>query len=127
MLLGNIDVIDAGEVIGQWWPTVIIVGGVLSFAANPTHWLFPLILVLVGGAVLLQTTGVVDAIGVLVPAILIVLGLLVIFGRGSPSSSRPVPDDEISSFKIFSGGELVSDSQHFKGRRGYRRGRGRSA
>jgi hypothetical protein len=118
LLLGNMDVIDAGEAFARWWPLAIIVGGVLSFAANPSHWFFPLVLVLVGGAVLLQTTGVVDALGVLIPGFLILIGLLVILGRGVPSGAADSSsDDEVNSFNLFSGSELVSDSRQFQGGR----------
>jgi len=115
LLIGNLDMVDAGEIFRQWWPVVILVGGILALAANPRHWLVPVILILAGGAVLLRTTGVVDTVGVLLPVGLIVIGLLVIFGRlGSKTTTS---DSFINSFNLFSGSSLASDSKHFEGGR----------
>ena len=114
LLLDNLDMIDAGEVFSQWWPAAVVVGGVLTFAANPRHWMIPMLLVLGGGVVLLRTTGIVDTIGVLLPAVVIVIGLLVIFGNGLGSRATS-SDTTINSFNLFSGSTLVSDSKQFQG------------
>lgn len=116
LLLSNLEIVDAGEVFSQWWPAVIVVGGVLAFAANPRHWVVPIILVLGGGAVLLRTTGVVDTISVLLPVGLIVIGLLLIFGKGLGSKTM-TSDAVINSFNLFSGSNLASDSDRFEGGR----------
>ena len=115
LLLGNLDMVDAGKIFRQWWPVVIVVGGILALAANPRHWLVPVILILGGGAVLLRTTGVVDTVGVLLPVGLIVIGLLVVFGR--LGSNTTTSDSLINSFNLFSGSSLTSDSKHFEGGR----------
>jgi len=113
-LLDNSGVLDAGEVLSTWWPVLVIVGGFLTFIANPRHWQIPLIVVVVGTALLLRTTGVVDSLNVVVPAVLILIGLFVILGRARPG--RQVLDaDRISSFNVFSGTEIASHSAEFKG------------
>jgi len=114
LLLDNSGVLDAGEVLSTWWPVLVIVGGFLTFIANPRHWQIPLIVVVVGTALLLRTTGVVDSLNVVVPAVLILIGLFVILGRARPG--RQVLDaDRISSFNVFSGTEIASHSAEFKG------------
>ena len=114
LLLDNSGVLDAGKVLSTWWPVLVIVGGFLTFIANPRHWQIPLIVVVVGTALLLLTTGVVDSLNVVVPAVLILIGLFVILGRARPG--RQVLDaDRISSFNVFSGTEIASHSAEFKG------------
>lgn len=102
LLFDNLGMIEAGEIFSQWWPAAIIVGGALTFAANPRHWIVPMLLVLGGGVVLLRTTGVIDTIELLLPAILIVVGLLVLFGNGLGSRTTS-SDTTLNSFNLFSG------------------------
>jgi predicted membrane protein len=114
LLFDNSGLIDAGDVFSEWWPVVVIVAGLLAFLANPRHWQIPLIVIVVGTALLLRTLGVVDSLSVVVPALLILIGVFVIFGRAG--SGREVTDsDRISSFNVFSGTEIASHSAEFKG------------
>ena len=63
---------------------------------------------------LLRSTGVVDSLAVAGPALLILVGLLVIFGRGV--NQRVVATaDRVNSFNVFSGSEIASHSDHFEG------------
>lgn len=116
LLLDNADVLDAGEVIGMWWPIPVIVGGLLSFAANPRHWIPPLVLVGGGAALLLQSTGVIEDLSGVFPILLILLGVLVIAGRGFGTSKTDV-GDSLNSFNVFSGSEMASHSSAFEGGR----------
>lgn len=114
LLLDNSGVLDAGDVISTWWPVVLVGAGLLTFLANPHHWQVPLILVFVGAALLLRTLGVVDSLDLVIPALLILIGVFVIFGRVRPG--REVSDnDRISSFNVFSGTEIASHSAQFEG------------
>lgn len=113
LLLDNADVLDAGEVIGNWWPAVVILAGILTFAANPRHWPVALIITGVGVTFLLSNLDIVDIGNVIIPAAIILVGLLVIFGRGL--GSRTEVGDRINSFNVFSGSELASHSKQFKG------------
>lgn len=116
LLMDNLDVLDAGEIMGDWWPAAIIAGGALAFIANPRHWVVPLILVGGGALVLLRTTGVIGTVDVLLPAILIILGLLVLFGRGLGTQSGTT-EDRVNTFNLFSGSEIASNSTSFRGGR----------
>jgi hypothetical protein len=113
LLLDNAEVVDAGEVIGNWWPAVVILAGILTFAANPRHWPVALIITGVGVAFLLSNLDILDISNVIIPAAIILVGLLVIFGRGL--GSRTEVGDRINSFNVFSGSELASHSKQFKG------------
>jgi hypothetical protein len=114
LLLDYAGVGDAGTVIGRWWPLVIILAGVLAYSANPRYFVGPLIITAVGVTLLLRTTGLVDTFAIIAPVLLIVIGLLVIFGRGFRRSEAS-SDDRIHSFNIFSGSELGSHSKRFEG------------
>jgi hypothetical protein len=114
LFLGAADVLDAGEVLGAWWPVAVIGAGVLGLVANPRHWAIPAILTLGGVALLLWTTSVIDSLSVLVPVLVIVLGLFVLFGFGL-SGARTVTGNRINSFNAFSGIELASHSPEFEG------------
>jgi hypothetical protein len=116
LLLDSLDVLEAGEVFGDWWPVAIIAGGALAFIANPRHWLMPLILIGGGALVLLRTTNVIDTVEVLLPAGLILVGLLVLFGRGLGTHSGTT-DDRVNTFNLFSGSEIASNSTSFQGGR----------
>ena len=113
-LLDAAGVVDAGEVIGGFWPLVIVAAGLLSLAANPRQWAAPAIVVIVGTALLLRTTDVVDSFTVVGPALLIGVGLAVIFGIGF--GNREVSTgDRVNSFTVFSGADLASHSRSFEG------------
>ena len=114
LLLDNLDMLDAGEIIADWWPVAAILGGLLAYAANPRHWVAPLVLIGGGGAVLLYTTGVVDSLNVVLPVVLIAFGLLVIFGRGMGTRAGAA-GARVNSFNLFSGSNVFSDSQAFEG------------
>lgn len=113
-LLDNADVLDAGDVLSNWWPVVIILAGALMFLANPRHWVAPLIVVAVGTGFLLSALDVVDVTDFLWPAILVAIGLTVLFGRSSRSGASET-GDTVSNFNAFSGSQLASHSRAFQG------------
>ena len=114
LMLDYADVLNAGEVIDAWWPAVIVVAGLMAMWANPQHWMMPLVVTAAGSVLLLRSTGVVDSLAVAGPALLILVGLLVILGRGV--NQRVVATaDRVNSFNVFSGSEIASHSDHFEG------------
>ena len=114
LMLDFADVLNAGEVIDTWWPAVIVVAGLMALWANPQRWMMPLVVTSAGVVLLLRSTDVVDSLAVAGPALLILVGLIVIFGRGM--SRRVVATaDRVNSFNVFSGTELASHSDHFEG------------
>jgi predicted membrane protein len=48
---------DAGDIISQWWPTVIIAVGLAQLAGRPRPWLGSLIVVAVGVVLLIHQLG----------------------------------------------------------------------
>jgi hypothetical protein len=113
LLLDNAGRLDAGEVFATWWPAVLILAGVLTLVANPRHWPVALIIAGVGTAFLLSNLGIADIGDFIIPAALILVGFLVIFGRGL--GSRTETGDKVNSFNVFSGSEIASHSKEFQG------------
>jgi len=113
LLLDNARVLDAGEIFGTWWPAVLVLAGILTFAANPRHWPVALIITAVGVAFLLSNLDVVDISSIIIPAAIILVGLLVLFGRGL--GARTEAGDRVNSFNVFSGSEIASHSKQFQG------------
>lgn len=114
LLLDNLGAFDAGEVIADWWPVALMGGGLISLASNRRHWMVPVLLIGGGALILLRTTGVLDSLNVLLPILIIVVGLLFLFGRGIGTGPSEAGDD-VNSFNLFSGSELASNSRDFKG------------
>lgn len=115
-LLDNVGVLDAGDVISGWWPVAVIAGGLISLMSNRRHWVVPVILIGGGGLLLLRSTGVIDSMAIVFPVLIIIVGLLFLFGRGiggGPSEAG----DAVNSFNLFSGSELTSSSTSFSGGR----------
>jgi hypothetical protein len=113
LLLDNADILDAGDVIGDWWPVALIVAGLLTLAANPRHWPVALVITAVGVAFLLSNLDIVDIGDIIIPAAIILVGILVILGRGL--GSRTEAGDTVNSFNVFSGSEVASHSKQFRG------------
>jgi predicted membrane protein len=113
LLLDNAGVANAGDMFAVWWPAVIILAGLLTLLANPRHWPVALIIMAVGLVFLLSNLDIVDLGSIIFPAIIIVVGLMVLFGRGM--GSRVETGDRVNSFNVFSGSELSSHSKQFTG------------
>jgi len=113
LLLDNAGVLAAGEIFGTWWPAIVILAGILTFAANPRHWPVALIITAVGLAFLLSNLDIVDLGNFIIPAAIILVGLLVLFGRGL--GARTEAGDRVNSFNVFSGSEIASHSKQFQG------------
>ena len=103
-----------GEPFGQTWPVILIVVGASNFLMKPRSWLFSGGLTIAGAILLLGTMNVLEvSMGILWPALLLGLGVVVLFGgsrRRSRESRRQkakcatgTPDLNVSA--IFSGGE----------------------
>jgi hypothetical protein len=116
LVLGAADVVDSGEVIATWWPTVLVAAGVLQFATNPRHWLGPLVVTGIGVVLLLDTTDAVteDTWPVAWAVLLVIAGIAVLSGA-LVSRSAPRSDDRIHAFAAFGGREVASHSDHFEG------------
>jgi predicted membrane protein len=120
-LLDRADVLDAGQVIGDWWPAVIVAFGLVTLAERPVSLLGPVLLVAVGVLLLLVTNDVLEtsAWNVIWPAALIAFGLTVLF-RNSRRGDHLVlgeghDQDLVRTTAFLSGSELATQSNAFRG------------
>jgi flagellar biosynthesis protein FliQ len=113
LLLDAADVLNAGKAISDWWPVVIIAAGLITGFSNPRHWVVAALIVLVGVAFLLATLDVADIGAIVVPVVIIVVGFLVIFGRGLGAETEV--GDTVRNFNVFSGSNIASHSDNFQG------------
>ena len=120
LFLGAAGVLDAGQVIGRWWPTVIVAAGVLTLAERPPSVYRALVLTCIGTILLLFTTGTVDrsAWDYLWPAAIVLAGLAILTrrrGRAIGAPARDVGDEVVRATGIFGGPHVASSAERFRG------------
>jgi hypothetical protein len=120
-LLDRAEVLDAGQVIGDWWPAAIVGFGLVSLAEKPTSLLGPALLIAVGILLLLFTLDVLEtsAWNVIWPLALIAFGVIVLV-RNSKRGDRLLlgeghDQDLVRTTAFLSGSELATQSSSFRG------------
>lgn len=116
MLLDQTGTIEAGDVIGDWWPLIIIVLGAGQLLEQRRLNIGPLIVIAVGTLLLLDQL---DLIGfsiwrVIWPLVLIFIGFGFVFRRSSTMGPGR-PDEVVNASAFFSGNDVVSTSPNFRG------------
>ena len=109
--------VDAGTIIGDWWPLVIVLVGALQWTTNPRAPLGPAIIIGVGLVLLVGQLGVVPG-GVanfLWPLVLIAIGGSILLNRSGLGIRSASNGAAIDRFVAFGGMELVDQSPHFRG------------
>jgi predicted membrane protein len=115
-LLQSADVLDAGETIGRWWPTLIVAAGIIQIIEATQSYVGPLVLIAAGTLLLLATTGVLpgNSWDYVWPTVLIIIGLTTLVRWGRGDLRRASGDDAIVATGVFGGPTLVSASQAFR-------------
>lgn len=106
---------DGGEVIADWWPSIIVAAGLLELVAEPRNVANGVVLSVIGLALLLLTTDVIGSaqLTMLWPLGLIALGLWVVAGRPRPRRASAGPDLDLLA--LFGGQEARVGDQVFTG------------
>lgn len=117
LLLEQVDVLDAGEVLATFWPVILIGLGIGMFVSNRRHWFPPAFLVALGLMLLAVRLDVVsaEAWGAFWAAMLMLAGVWILLGIGSNRGSDPDASDTVESFVAFWGRDVESRSAAFKG------------
>jgi hypothetical protein len=116
-LLDQTGTLDAGDVIGDWWPVAIIAIGAVQLAEQPRAPVGPLIVVGVGVILLLTQLDVVedDVWRFVWPIALVLVGLFFVLRRPGATGAAGRPEDVVRTTAFFSGSDIVSTSQRFQG------------
>jgi hypothetical protein len=115
-LLDQNDLLNAGDLIADWWPVVFVVAGFLYVSFSPRHIMVPAVLIIVGLALLARSLDFVPdwVQTVFWPLVLVAVGLWVIFGSGL-GAANVQRADRVNSLVVFFGREIVNESQQFGG------------
>jgi predicted membrane protein len=115
-LIASFGVFDFGAVFSTWWPTLIIIGGILALVNNRARPLWPFIMIGVGVLWQLDNFGLIhfNVWQLFWPAIIIAIGWSVIKGHDSnPQVTRSRDSDDISV--LFGGVDTKNESKDYKG------------
>lgn len=115
-VLGNVGVLDNfWELLGTYWPVLLILAGVYNIVTNPAGKVGGIIVALAGVLLLINNL---DQIEIFTrisfwPLLLILIGLWFLFQGGK--EAEVVDKDSLNSIAIFSGNSSKIVSQDFKG------------
>lgn len=117
VLLEQQDVLDAGEVIADWWPVLILVAALLDLVSRPPRLASATILGLIGLVLLGVTTDLVDANvwEVVWPVALVGLGLWLLLRRPSAVDRGATREETVEVVAVFSGRRVVATAPRFRG------------
>jgi cell wall-active antibiotic response 4TMS protein YvqF len=100
-LLDRAGTLDAGNVIGDWWPVAIIGLGLIQLAERPRSFFGPAMVIAAGMVVLLFTTDVLEGnvFTIIWPLLLILVGIGILArdGRGRGSGAGISSDDVVKN------------------------------
>lgn len=114
-LLHQLNIWDFPEILGNWWPLILIVIGIVQLT-NRTNasWIPGFLFIVVGGLFLINQWINLNIGAIIWPLIFIFIGLVIIFTRGK--QNKPISSDNaIDTFALFSGTEIISQANQFEG------------
>ncbi len=128
LLLDQLGFLDFGDVISLYWPSVLIILGVLGLFDRSSSKTGNFIIIALGALLQLNRLGRVnaDVFKLFFPVVLIIMGLSIIFGKNHKKySSHMEPEkssnanlnteDTIELFAILSGNSAINQAFNFKG------------
>ncbi len=117
LLFEQQDVLDAGEVIADWWPVLFLVAALLDLVTRPPRYASATVLGLVGFVLLGVTTDVVGASvwEVAWPVALVGLGLWLLLRRPATVDRDVTPEETVDVVALFSGRRVVPAGPRFRG------------
>jgi hypothetical protein len=115
-LLEEAGAVDAGAIISDWWPVVLLVVAALELLSRPPRPVSAGVWGLLGLVLLAVTTDVVDAsVWTLVgPTAAIALGIWLLARRPGAGEAES-PGDAVDVTAVFSGRRVVNASRSFRG------------
>ena len=116
LLLGNLGINVAHDILSKWWPLFVVGAGLFIFIQNPRSYLWALLVTGVGVVLQLNQLNIVDINPweFVWPAALILLGLSLVFHKSYASRNTSTKElDDLSA--ILAGSEQKNTSDDYKG------------
>lgn len=116
-MLDSLNIYNFNHIIGDWWPSLIVLAGLASLFSSPRQFLWPLTIVFAGILLQLRQLNVLnfDIWGLIWPAIIIIGGLSLIAQRSGHTKPQTTDDNIVDMFVTFSGLEAKNQSDTFAG------------
>ena len=114
-LLDSANVIEFGEFAATWWPLFVILAGLVMFINDTRSYLWAIVVTGVGVLFQLRELDVVDVDPwqLFWPAVVIVVGLSIVFSRSPGHKVSKAERDDMTA--ILGGSEQMNTSTDFKG------------
>lgn len=113
-LLDAAGAVDAGAIIGDWWPLALVSLAVIVVVIDQRLTLGPVVLFVIGALLLVGQLGAVDVGRIVWPTIAVVAGVWLL-AQLTPWSSRRVPaDDREDVVAVFGSSRGRNRSPHFR-------------
>jgi len=107
LLAQSLNLPNASRLLDLWWPSIIIVCGLLMWNANRRAWFGSFVIVLIGVAILLERFEVLQtsAWNIIWPTIIIVIGARMLLGRNGPIDVKTEQTTDANVTVMFSGAD----------------------
>lgn len=128
LLLNQLDLLDFGDLIHTYWPSILILMGLFGLISRDSSKISNLVILGIGVFFQLRNFGyiTVSIWQILWPAILIIIGLSIIFDKGTRKHKSEVDPEKwekensvdeniVDYFTMFSSIENTNYTKHFKG------------
>lgn len=117
VLLSNMNIAGMRSVVEHWWPLIIIAVGAVMLWNNARNYVWSIIVMLLGGALLLHTTGAydVDFGTVFWPLVIVGIGLSMVSGSVSKASRKTSKNREEQVSAILGGSSSKNISDDYAG------------
>ena len=117
LLLDRLGVPGLANTLGTWWPMFVVAAGIASLISSPRNFLWPTAIIAFGALLQFDQLEMIDfnPWQMIWPAILIIVGLSILFNRSDKSIQKAIKDKQQNITSIMSGGEYKNNSTDFKG------------
>lgn len=115
LLIDGLNIADTGSILKDWWPLLIVVGGIAMFINDSKNYVWSLVVVAAGVFIQLRVLGYYADINVwqvIWPIALIVIGISIVVGKSvMPQSKADENSDDIVA--ILGGSDQKNLSEDF--------------
>ena len=115
LLLDGLNIVATGHLLADWWPLLVIIGGIAMFINDSKNYVWALVVMAIGVFIQLRVLGYYADINiwqVIWPIVLITVGVSIVFGRSTlPRAKVEAGSDDIMA--ILGGSDQNNSSDNF--------------